>query len=194
MSPPWVAVLAAFALGGAAPSEAPAPPSSSALRRAAEAGSRAWVRVLGVSRGPGVLVGTEGQVLTPDGRVNGTAALVELGPSRRSARVVERLTALGLVLLAIDGDGPFPAPPARLEPLTAGEWVVGIGADGKAPQLGKVSRASSGPWFEVSLRLPPGSPVLDRQARLAGVVTAQRTSSSRVAALSSVRAHLRNTP
>src|SRR5678816_987494 len=50
LSPPWVAVLAAFALGGAAPSEAPAPPSSSALRRAAEAGGRAWVRVLGVRR------------------------------------------------------------------------------------------------------------------------------------------------
>ena len=191
MSPPLVAVLTALVLGEPAASP---PPSPSALRRAAETGGRAWVRVLGTGSGPGVLVGTDGQVLTPDERVHGTAALVELGPTRRTARVVERLTALGLVLLAIDGEGPFPAPAARLEPLSPGEWVVGIGPDGKSPQLGRVSRVASGPWFEVSIRLPPGSPVLDRQARLAGVVTARRTSSSRVAALASVRSQLGSSP
>ena len=191
MSTTLVAVLAALALGEPAAST---PPSSSALRRAAETGGRAWVRVLGTGTGPGVLVGTDGQVLTPDALVHGTAALVELGEARRTARVVERLSALGLVLLAIDGDGPFPAPAVRLEPLTPGEWVVGIGPDGKKPQLGKVSRGASGPWFEVSLRLPPGSPVLDRQGRLAGVVTVRRSSSSRVAAISSVRAQLGRPP
>jgi len=186
LSTSLVAVLAALALGEPAGST---PPSSSALRRAAETGGRAWVRVLGTGTGSGVLVGTDGQVLTPDGLVHGTSALVELGAAKRTARVVERLTQLGLVLLAIDGDGPFPAPTARLEPVVPGEWVVGIGADGKSPQLGKVSRVASG-LFEVSLRLPPGSPVLDRQGRLAGVVTVRRSSSSRVAALSSVRAQL----
>lgn len=191
MSTTLVAVLAALALGEPAAST---PPSSSALRRAAETGGRAWVRVLGTGTGPGVLVGSDGQVLTPDGLVHGTAALVELGEARRTARVVERLSALGLVLLAIDGDGPFPAPAARLEPLTPGEWVVGIGPDGKKPQLGKVSRVAPGAWFEVSLRLPPGSPVLDRQGRLAGVVTVRRSSSCRVAAISSVRAQLGRPP
>ena len=186
MSTSLVAVLAALALGESAASP---PPSSSALRRAAEAFPPASVRVLGTGTGSGVLVGTDGQVLTPEGLVHGTSALVELGEARRTARVVERLTALGLVLLAIDGDGPFPAPSARLEPVLPGEWVVGIGADGKSPQLGKVSRVGSG-LFEVSLRLPPGSPVLDRQARLAGVVTVRKNSSSRVAALSSIRAQL----
>jgi hypothetical protein len=190
LSTTLVAVLAALALGG---STASTPPSSSALRRAAETGGRAWVRVLGTGTGPGVLVGTDGQVLTPDGLVHGTAALVEMGEARRTARVVERLSELGLVLLAIDGDGPFPAPATRLEPLVPGEWVVGIGPDGKKPQLGKVSRAP-GPWFEISLRLPPGSPVLDRQGRLAGVVTVRRSSSSRVAAMSSVRAQLGHLP
>jgi hypothetical protein len=191
LSPSLVAVLTALALGESAASP---PPSSSALRRAAETGGRAWVRVRGSGTGPGVLVGAEGQVLTLHGLVRGTAALVELGESRRTARVVERLTSLGLVLLAIDGEGPFPAPAARLEPLLPGEWVVGLGKDGKSPQLGKVSRAASGPWFEVALRLPPGSPVLDREARLAGVVIARRASSSRVAALSSVRAQLERAP
>ena len=133
-----VVLLAAFALGGAAPSEPPGPPSSSALRRAAEAGGRAWVRVLGVKKGPGVLVGTDGQVLTPESLVDGTAALVEMGPSRRSARVVERLTALGLVLLAIDGEGPFPAPPARLGSLTAGGGAARHLSRPDAPRLGLI--------------------------------------------------------
>ncbi len=191
MSPPLVAVLTALALGEAA---GPPPPTSSALRRAAEAGGRAWVRVLGSASAAGVLVGAEGQVLTLEGVVHGTAALVDLGEARRTARVVERLPSLGLVLLAIDGDGPFPAPAARFEPLAGGEWVVGIGEGGKSPLLGRVTRGQSGPWFEVSMRLPPGSPVLDAQARLVGVVTLPRRGSSRVAALSSVRAQLGRAP
>jgi S1-C subfamily serine protease len=191
LSPTLVAVLSALVLGEPA---APPPPSSSALRRAAEVGARSWVRVLGTGSGPGVLVGAEGEVLTPEGLVRGTAALVELGAARRTARVVDRLKELGLVLLAIDGDGPFPAPPARDEPLVRGEWVVGIGPDGKSPQLGKVSRVESGPFFEVSLHLPPGSPVLDPRGKLVGVVTARSASSSRAAAILSIGALVRGHP
>ena len=190
MSTALVAVLTALALG----EHASDPPSSSALRRAAEAGGRAWVRVLGSGTAAGVLVGSEGQVLTVEGPVHGTSALVELGKARRTARVVERFPSLGLMLLAIDGEGPFTPPAARLEPLTPDEWVVGIGEDGKTPQLGRVTRRPGGAWFEVSLRLPPGSPVLDGQARLVGVVTVRRTSTSRVTALSSVRAQLGHAP
>jgi len=191
LSPPLVAVLAALALGEPA---APAPPSSGALRRAAEAGSRASLRVLGSRTAAGVLVGADGQVLTLSALVHGSACLVELGDARHTAHVVERLPSLGLVLLAIDGDGPFPAPAARLEAPAGGEWVVGLGEDGRSPRLGRVLRSGSGPWFDVSLRLPPGSPVLDGQARLVGVVTARRTSSSQVAALGSVRARLGQAP
>ncbi len=191
MSPPLVAVLAALALGEPA---APPPPSSGALKRAAETAGRASVRVLGSGTAPGVLVGADGQVLTLVGLVHGSAALVELGNARRTARVVERLPSLGLVLLAIDGDGPFPAPAARLDAPATGEWVVGLGDDGRSPRLGRVIQGASGPWFEVSLRLPPGTPVLDGQARLVGVVTERRRSSSRVAALGSVRARLGQAP
>jgi hypothetical protein len=152
------------------------------------------VRVFGTGSAPGVLVGADGQVLTPATLVHGTDALVEVAGTRRPARVVERLTSVGLVLLAIDGEGPFPAPAARLEPLASGEWIVGIGEGGKSPLLGRVTRTGSGPWFDVSLRLPPGSPVLDGQARLVGVVTTRRSSSSRVAALAFVRAQLGRSP
>jgi hypothetical protein len=72
--------------------------------------------------------------------------------------------------------------------------VVGLGEDGRTPRLGRVTRAAAGPWFEVSLRLPPGSPVLDGQARLVGVVISRRSSSSRVATLGSVRVLLGQAP
>jgi len=187
LSPPLVAVLAALVVGEAA---APPPPSSSALRRAAEAAGRARVRVLGSRTADGALVGAEGQVLTLAGLVQGTAALVELGAVRRPAHVLERFPQLGLLLLSIDAEGPFPAPAARLEPLLVGTWVVGLDEDGKTPLLGRVQEASGQTWFEVSLRLPPGSPVLDGEARIAGVVTARHRASSRVATLASVRAQL----
>jgi len=191
LSAPLVGVLLALALGEPA---APPAPGPGALKRAAEAGGRAWVRVLGTGSAPGVLVGADGQVLTLTGLVHGNVALVELGDARRTARVVERLPSLGLVLLSIDGEGPFPAPAARLDGPSSGEWVVGLGEDGRTPRLGRVTRAAAGPWFEVSLRLPPGSPVLDGQARLVGVVIARRASSSRVATLGSVRVLLGQAP
>jgi len=187
LSSPLVLALLALALGEA---DAAPPPTSTALRRAAEAGQRAWVRVRGTGTAAGVLAGADGQVLTLGDLVHGSAALVELGEAQRTAHVASRLPSLGLVLLAIDGDGPFPAPPARLEPPKQGEWVVGLGDRGANPMLGKVTHAGTGPWFEVSLRLPPGSPLLDAQGKLLGVVTVRLGASSRVAAMSSVRTEL----
>lgn len=166
---------------------APSPPSASALRRAAEAGGRAWVRVLATASGPGVLVGADGQVLTVDHLLTGESALVRIGGAERPARLLQRLPALGLVLLGIDGEGPFDPPAARLEPAASGEWVVSVGGTGTSPELGRVTRAPAGPWFEVSLRLLPGSPVLDGRGQLLGIATARRRNGTRVAALNAVR-------
>ena len=82
----------------------------------------------------------------------------------------------------------------RSEVTTAPKGGKPLGEGGKSPLLGRVTRTGSGPWFDVSLRLPPGSPVLDGEARLVGVVTTRRTSSSRVAALASIRAQLGRPP
>ncbi len=124
MSPPLVAVLAALALGEPA---APPAPTSGALRAPPRRVAGPGSGCSGTGSAAGVLVGADGQVLTLAGLVHGSAALVELGDARRTARVVERLPSLGLVLLAIDGDGPFPAPAARLDAPASGEWVVGLG-------------------------------------------------------------------
>jgi S1-C subfamily serine protease len=169
---------------------APSPPSSSALKRAAEAGGRAWVRVEATTSGPGVLVGADGQVLTVGYLLTGDSALVKVAGTQRPARLLQRLPTLGLVLLGVEGEGPFEPPAARLEPPSAGEWVVSVGEAGSAPALGRVTRGPSGPWFEVSLRLVPGSPVLDGKGQLLGIATARRRSGTRVAALPAVRMEL----
>jgi membrane protease YdiL (CAAX protease family) len=120
---------------------APSPPSSSALKRAAEAGGRAWVRVEATASGPGVLVGADGQVLTVGYLLTGDSALVKVAGAQRPARLLQRLPTLGLVLLGVEGEGPFEPPAARLEPPSAGEWVVSVGEAGSAPALGRVTAA-----------------------------------------------------
>ena len=73
----------ALVLGLLDASPAPSPPSASALRRAAEAGGRAWVRVQATASGPGVLVGADGQVLTVESLLRGDSALVQVAGTRR---------------------------------------------------------------------------------------------------------------
>src|SRR5262249_52495847 len=149
----------ALALGLLDGAPVPSPPSASALRRAAEAGGRAWVRVQATASGPGVLVGADGQVLTVESLLRGESALVQVAGTRRPAHLLQRLPSLGLVLLGVEGEGPFEPPGTRDEPALAGEWVISVGEAGASPELGRVTRAPGGAWFEVSLTLAPGSPV-----------------------------------
>jgi hypothetical protein len=180
-------LLGAVAVGATA--VPPPRPSPSALRRAAEVGGRVSVRVRATGFGAGVLVGAHGEVLTLATLLRGESALVQLGGTQRPAKLVQRLPSFGLVLLAIDGEGPFPAPGARLEPPVLGEWVVGVRAAGSPPALGRITRSADGS-FDSPLRLAPGSPVLDGQGRLLGIVTARRREGTRAAALPAVRAQL----
>ena len=180
----------ALALGLLDGPPAPSPPSASALRRAAEAGGRAWVKVRATASGPGVLVGADGQVLTVDHLLQGESALVQVGGAQRPAHLLQRLPDLGLVLLGVDWEGPFSPPGTRDEPPAAGEWVVSVGEAGASPELGRVIRAPGGAWFEVSLQLLPGSPVLDGKGKLLGIATARIKKGTRVAALPAVRLQL----
>jgi hypothetical protein len=173
-------------------SPAPSPPSASALRRAAEAGGRAWVRVQATASGPGVLVGADGQVLTVEYLLRGESALVQVAGTRRPAHLLQRLPSLGLVLLGVEGEGPFEPPGTRDEPVTVGEWVVSVREAGAPPELGRVTRPPGGAWFEVSLSLAPGSPVLDARGKLLGIATTRIKKGTRVAALPAVRLQLQS--
>jgi hypothetical protein len=186
--------LLALALLLAAP--APPRPSSSALRRALEAAERALVQVHGRrSGGPGVLVGAQGQILTPLRFVDAEGANVRLGDTVLGARLLLASPTLRVAVLNMVGPGPFPAIPVQLEAPPSGAWVVAIVLlpDGVAqPRLGRLVHvpAEGGPWLAVSLRLPPGSLVLDGAGKLLGVVVEERRTDSLAAPLSAVHAEL----
>src|SRR5262249_41029729 len=170
-------------------SVASAPRRRASVRRA-EAGGRAGVGVQSTASGPGVLVGADGQVLTVDHLLRGESALVQVAGAQRPAHLLQRLPSLGLVLLGIEGEGPFEPPGTRDEPATAGGWGGWGGGEWACPELGRVTRAPAGPWFEVSLQLRPGSPVLDGRGKLLGIATARLKKGTRVAALPAVRLQL----
>jgi hypothetical protein len=186
--------LLALALLVAVP--APARPSASALHRALEAAERALVEVHGRrAGGAGVLVGSQGQVLTALRFVDAEGTNVRLGGTVLGSRLVLASPSLRVAVLNMVGPGPFPAIPVQLLAPEAGAWVVCIVllSDGAAaPRLGRLLRVpgEDSPWLEVSLRLPPGSLVLDASGKLLGVVVEQRHSASLVAPLAAVRAEL----
>jgi hypothetical protein len=188
-----MSALLALSLLLAAPS--PPLPGSSALRRAFEAGERALVEVHGRRPGgAGVLVGAQGQVLTALCFVDPEGANVRLHETVLGAKLVLASQTLRVAILDMVGDGPYPALAVRLDVPDVGSWVVGIllGRGGVAqPRLGRVLHVpGTSPWLETSLRLPPGSPVLDVSGKLLGVVVEQRSTGSLAATVPSVRAEL----
>jgi hypothetical protein len=174
----------------------PPRPSASALHRALEAAERALVEVHGRRPGgAGVLVGAQGQVLTPLRFVDAEGANVRLGTTVLGARLLLASPTLRVAVLNMVGPGPFPAMPVQLEAPASGAWVVAIVLlqDGVAqPRLGRLLHGPTegGPWLAVSLRLPPGSLVLDGSGKLLGVVVEERRNTSLAAPLSAVRAEL----
>jgi len=145
--------------------------------------------------GAGVLVGAQGQILTALRFVDAEGANVRLGGTVLGARLLLASTTLRVAVLNMVGPGPFPAIPVQLEAPASGAWVVGVVllADGVAqPRLGRLLHVpgEGGPWLAVSLRLPPGSLVLDTTGKLLGVVVEERRTDSLAAPLSAVRAEL----
>jgi hypothetical protein len=175
---------------------APPRPSATAVRRAREGAERALVEVHGRRPGgAGVLVGARGEVLTALRFVDAEGTNVRLGSTVLGARLVLASPTLRVAVLNMVGPGPFPAMAVQLQAPAAGAWVVCIVllADGLAePHVGRLLRVPSegGLWLDVSLRLPPGSLVLDESGRLLGVVVEARHHDSLAAPLAAVRAEL----
>jgi hypothetical protein len=136
-------------------------------------------------------VGADGQVLTVDHLLTGDSALVQIAGAERPARLLQRLPALGLVLLGVEGEGPLRCPPARLEPAASGEWVVSVGA-GHRPSSAASPALRAGRGSRSPCSCAAGSPVLDGRGRLLGIATSRRRSGTRVAALPAVRQQLQD--
>jgi hypothetical protein len=188
-----VAVLA-LALCAVSPS---AHPSPGALQRAFAAGRVALVDVKGPNQvGYGVLVGSTGEVLTSLRFVGSEATTVRWGETVHTAQVRLRNPELGIAILSLGEGGPYPALAAHLGNIAIHTWLVVLtrSKDGQPrPHLGRVRRGPADPtgrFFHIDVSAAPGSPLLDLQGKLVGLVVADTGSGARALALPALKAEL----
>lgn len=176
-------------------------PSRADLQRVMELHARSVVQVRGPKRtGPGVIVGTAGQVLTSveglgEEYVGLSAATVVHEGKTLPARVMLANTALKVAVVTAP-DGAYPAVPVKL--LKEGEglegrWVVGVLPAAKGQPARPMPAQAGGapaPFFDVPLALPAGSPVFDADGRLVAVVVQRHKRGCRVLPLGAVKVQL----
>ncbi|NVJ23136.1 MULTISPECIES: trypsin-like peptidase domain-containing protein [Myxococcus] len=176
----------------------PGKPSRADLQRVMEQHSRSVVTVNGPrSAGPGVFVGSAGQVLTSMESVGQeyvglNVATVEHEGQALPARVLVANVALKVAVVAAP-DGTYPAVPVRLlkeGDSLEGRWVVGVvpGARNRPakPEAAQATRAPA-PFYDVPLALPPGSPLFDSDGRVVAVVVQRTRRGCRVLPLGEVK-------
>ncbi|MDY7225079.1 S1 family peptidase [Hyalangium rubrum] len=188
-------LLFCFAL--AAHASGPERPSRADLQRALELHERSVVRVHGPRRaGPGVIVGSAGQVLTSVEHVSLEAAEVEFGGKRLPGAVVLANAYLKIAVVAAP-QGSYPSVPVKAQPEDLdGKWLIGV-APGRGKQASHpftaVARRTKEPFVDVDLPLAPGTPLFDVQGRLAAVVVQRRAGGCRALPLESVKLQLAST-
>ncbi|QRN94094.1 trypsin-like peptidase domain-containing protein [Archangium violaceum] len=169
-------------------------PSRADLQKALRLYERSVVRVRGPREaGPGVIVGTEGQVLTSVRHVSLEAAQVEYDGRTLPATVVLANGYLKVAVVAAPA-GEYPAAPVRVATGSpVGQWLIGI-IPGRGKQKERPSsalaRKAPAPFFDVDLALPPGSPLFDTQGRLVAVSVQRRGRGCRALPLDVVKQQL----
>jgi hypothetical protein len=154
-----------------------------ALRRALEVNAPSMVEVSnGHRRGPGLVVGAHGQVITSTQWVGLDQAVVHHQGLSLAARVVAANASTGVALLELLEPPPATLRPSAVSPQAAlprGAWLVGIAHGSKGewrPQAVQVLRVIEAPRSAalVDRPLPPGTPLFDAKGRLAGLVVRPR--------------------
>jgi hypothetical protein len=169
-------------------------PTRADLQRVMEVHARSVVRVHGPRRaGPGVIVGSQGQVLTSVEHVSLEAAEVEYGGQRLTGAVVLAHAGLKIAVVAAP-EGAYPSVPVKVQPEGLdGQWLIGVVA-GKRKQDARpftaVARSTQAPFVDLDLPLAPGSPLFDAQGRLAAVVVQPLRGGCRALPLASVQHQL----
>jgi hypothetical protein len=187
---PLVLVLLATPVSASEPER----PSRADLQRALSLYEQSVVRVRGSrAAGPGIIVGTEGQVLTSVRHVNLDAAQVEYGGRTLPATVVLANAYLKVAVVAAPA-GTYPA--AAVKPNTGdltGKWLIGI-LPGKGKRkdtpASALARKGPAPFIDVNLALPPGSPLYDETGRLVAVSVQRKGRGCRALSLDVVRQQL----
>jgi hypothetical protein len=192
VTPRLLALLLCVSL--TAPASAAEPPSRAALQRVLELYERSVVRVHGPRRaGPGIFVGSAGQVLTSVEHVSLESAEVEHGGQRLPASVVLANAYLKIAVVAAPS-GTYPSAPVRMPPKGLdGQWLIGV-VPGRGKQAARpftaVARAAKAPFIDVDLPFLPGSPLFDAGGRLVAVVVERRTGGCRALPLAAVKLQL----
>lgn len=194
---PRLLVLLLLCLGLPAQASGPQRPSRADLQRAVELHERSVVRVHGPRRaGPGVIVGSAGQVLTSVEHVSLEAAEVEFDGKRLPGAVVLANAYLKIAVVAAP-QGTYPSVPVKVQSEDLdGKWLIGV-VPGRGKQAAHpftaVARRTKGPFVEVDLPLAPGSPLFDDQGRLVAVAVQRRAGGCRALPLESVKVQLAST-
>lgn len=172
-------VLGLLALAAEASAQSASRPTRAALQRVAESCGPSLVIVEHPSgRGPGVVVGAQGEILTAthptaplrDTRVRfGEVALgVEpvLDDPNTGLRVLRAIDAAAHALAAV--------PLQPTEALEPGHWVIALvrrdGAWVSLPLQLSAARGASSPHVQLSAALPLGTPLFDARGRLVAAV------------------------
>jgi hypothetical protein len=171
-------------------------PTRADMQKAVELHERSVVRVLAPRRaGPGVFVGTGGQVLTAVDHVSLETTEVEFGGQRLPASVVLAKAYLKVAVVAAPS-GTYPSVPVKVSPEgLEGQWLIGVirGRGKKAPAqpfTAMARRTKQEPFVDVDIPFTPGTPLFDVQGRLAAVVVQRRTGGCRALPLSAVKLQL----
>jgi hypothetical protein len=171
-------------------------PTRADLQKAVELHERSVVRVLAPRKGgPGVFVGTQGQVLTAVDHVSLETNEVEFGGQRLPASVVLANAALKVAVIAAPS-GTYPSVPVKVSTEgLEGQWLIGVipGRGKKAPSqpfTAMAQRSKQEPFVDVGIPFAPGTPLFDAQGRLVAVVVQRRTGGCRALPLSSVKLQL----
>lgn len=143
---------------------------------AVETLSAALVEVSGPrARGPGVVVGADGQVLTSVRFVGLDEASVVTGGESHGGEVLAADARLGVAVVKAGG-GPWVAAATRQrEDCRKGERLVALTRSGEgatSTQLGTVLRmgTEARPFLQTDLRAAPGTPLFDARGRLVAVL------------------------
>lgn len=181
-------------------------PSRADLQKVLELYERSVVRVHGPRRaGPGVIVGSAGQVLTSVDHVSLETADVEFGGQRVTGSVMLANAYLKIAVVTAPS-GIYPSVPVKVIPEgLAGQWLIGVlqGRGKKAVSMpftavargakGGAKGGSNEPFVDVDLPLPPGSPLFDVSGRLVALVVQRQGGGCRALPLASVKLQLATT-
>ena len=187
-----IACLLLAPAASAAPPVAEARPTGAPLQTVQDLHERP----VGGGRGPpgsrpGVIVGSEGQVLTSVKHVSlDEGSEVRHGDNTLPARLVKAHAPLKFAVVAAPS-GTYPAVPVRPDGVL-GQWLIGVvkGRDKRETPKVAQAREAPEPFLDVDLALEPGSPLFDAQGRLVAVVVEQRGRRARAVLLSAVKTHL----